>query len=259
MLHSAKADDALNKVLQRQLPPPEQLVRDASDRYETSALNKAAWDRAKDAALAAQAGPFKRVAPDAAAWPERGYQQPVQVCAPPLKRSDAGAVWCTWRREDTQALCAWLMQTAHERDAAPSEAAKAEILEYPPVCKLGEIYHAVHSQAFFLMEKDLARLKHDTGIEPWVFYQADREAVFIPAGCPHQVRNLRSCIKVALDFVSPEASREVVALSSEFAAMGTEEKLQGKAMLVHGAKRALDILDPPKERPDGGSPGVACG
>ena len=29
------------------------------------------------------------------------------------------------------------------------------------------------------------------GIEPWTFEQAYGEAVFIPAGCPHQVRNLK--------------------------------------------------------------------
>ena len=30
--------------------------------------------------------------------------------------------------------------------------------------------------------------------------------MLIPGGCPHQVRNLRACIKVALDLVSPEAA-----------------------------------------------------
>lgn len=29
------------------------------------------------------------------------------------------------------------------------------------------------------------------GIEPWTFVQELGEAVFIPAGCPHQVRNLK--------------------------------------------------------------------
>ena len=28
------------------------------------------------------------------------------------------------------------------------------------------------------------------GIQPWSFVQNEHEAVFIPAGCPHQVRNL---------------------------------------------------------------------
>lgn len=29
------------------------------------------------------------------------------------------------------------------------------------------------------------------GVEPWTFEQNLGEAVFIPAGCPHQVRNLK--------------------------------------------------------------------
>ena len=29
------------------------------------------------------------------------------------------------------------------------------------------------------------------GIEPWTFIQKVGDAVFIPAGCPHQVRNLK--------------------------------------------------------------------
>lgn len=29
------------------------------------------------------------------------------------------------------------------------------------------------------------------GIEPWTFVQSLGDAVFIPAGCPHQVRNLK--------------------------------------------------------------------
>lgn len=91
------------------------------------------------------------------------------------------------------------------------------------------------------------------GVEPWTFEQKVGEAVFIPAGCPHQVRNLKvwltftsdnqagyfsfsfclwhqiswfwlmrpssfvqSCIKVALDFVSPENVGECVKLTAEF-------------------------------------------
>jgi hypothetical protein len=29
------------------------------------------------------------------------------------------------------------------------------------------------------------------GVEPWTFEQKLGEAVLIPAGCPHQVRNLK--------------------------------------------------------------------
>ena len=79
------------------------------------------------------------------------------------------------------------------------------------------------------------------GVEPWTFEQNLGEAVFIPAGCPHQVRNLKvlirlsslyvliqlclwylivvfpqSCTKVAVDFVSPENIKECLRLTEEF-------------------------------------------
>ena len=43
-------------------------------------------------------------------------------------------------------------------------------------------------QSFMLDEGHLDQLKLDTQIEPQHFEQYEAEAVFIPAGCPHQVR-----------------------------------------------------------------------
>ena len=40
----------------------------------------------------------------------------------------------------------------------------------------------------------------------WPIVQCEGDAVFIPAGAPHQVRNLQSCIKIAEDYVSPEVT-----------------------------------------------------
>lgn len=54
----------------------------------------------------------------------------------------------------------------------------------------------VGMQTFMLTAKHRAALKAEYGVEPWHFEQYPGEAVFIPAGCPHQVRNLRPCIKV---------------------------------------------------------------
>jgi hypothetical protein len=42
---------------------------------------------------------------------------------------------------------------------------------------------------------NLADLEAD-GIHIWHFEQHELEAVYIPGGCPHDVRNLRPCIKV---------------------------------------------------------------
>ena len=44
------------------------------------------------------------------------------------------------------------------------------------------------------------------GVRGWAIVQCEGESVFIPAGAPHQVRNLQRCIKIAEDFVSPEVN-----------------------------------------------------
>lgn len=44
------------------------------------------------------------------------------------------------------------------------------------------------AQDFFLTAKHRAQLKEEYGVESWHLEQHANEAVFIPAGCPHQVR-----------------------------------------------------------------------
>eukprot|EP00884_Botryococcus_braunii_P006811 jgi/Botrbrau1/16130/Bobra.7_2s0089.1 len=61
----------------------------------------------------------------------------------------------------------------------------------------------IYGQEMFLTAKHLQQLKKESGIEPFIFTQKAGEAVFIPAGCPHQVRNLRPNTKAALDFLIP--------------------------------------------------------
>lgn len=43
------------------------------------------------------------------------------------------------------------------------------------------------------------------GVVPWTFGQHQGDAVFIPGGCPHQVRNLMSCTKVGPGRVAAHA------------------------------------------------------
>lgn len=47
-----------------------------------------------------------------------------------------------------------------------------------------------------LQQAHREQLLEDTQVEGWHFEQYEGEVVFIPAGCPHQVRNLRPCTKV---------------------------------------------------------------
>lgn len=63
------------------------------------------------------------------------------------------------------------------------------------------------------------------------------------------MRNLKSCIKVALDFVSPENVGECVKLTEEFRRLPSfhkakEDKLEIKKMAVHALNEAVNFLDP---------------
>lgn len=74
----------------------------------------------------------------------------------------------------------------------------------------------------------------------------------MPAGAPHQVRNLHNCIKVAEDFVSPENISHCFHLTQEFRALSDthtnhEDKLQIKNIIYHAVKDSLTILDTVKE------------
>lgn len=63
----------------------------------------------------------------------------------------------------------------------------------------------IHRQLFYLSENDLASLAQEPyKVKSYRIYQRPGDAVFVPAGCPHQVRNVRGAVKVAVDFLSGE-------------------------------------------------------
>lgn len=96
------------------------------------------------------------------------------------------AVWDVFAHQDTDILRTYLLKKA-------ATVTEGSVLDDP-----------IRRPQFYLHAGDLARLKYDYGVVPWRMYQSPGEAVFIPAGCAHQVCNLAPCIKVACDFVSPE-------------------------------------------------------
>ena len=104
-----------------------------------------------------------------------------------------------------------------------------------------QIDDPVLRQTFYITTPQLEILRERYNIRPARIYQNPGEAVFIPAGCAHQVRpctllliqvcNLTSCIKVACDFVSPHNIQRC------------RERMDGtrRLALVRGGKRE-DVL-----------------
>ncbi|KAJ3240705.1 hypothetical protein HDU81_002896 [Chytriomyces hyalinus] len=77
----------------------------------------------------------------------------------------------------------------------------------------------VHDQFYYLDEAKREKLYRVHGVLGWRIFQNVGDAVFVPAGCAHQVCNYMDCVKAACDFVSPENLSACVQLTSEFRAL----------------------------------------
>ncbi|PVG00557.1 hypothetical protein CPB86DRAFT_871842 [Serendipita vermifera] len=88
--------------------------------------------------------------------------------------------------------------------------------EFPLTTSAISYVDPIHSQYFYLTPTLRQKLSDKYGVKGWRIYQKPGNAVFIPAGCAHQVCNLADCIKVAVDFVSPENLARCAQLTQEF-------------------------------------------
>ncbi|OON17333.1 JmjC domain protein [Opisthorchis viverrini] len=142
-----------------------------------------------------------------------------------------GALWHIFLPKDMPALREFLTQITEEETGAPLEPGSDPI----------------HDQLFYLDQPLLDRLYASTGVLACTLVQFTGDAIFIPAGAAHQVRNLNSCIKAAVDFVSPEHLPQCFQLIEQFRRLSAthqnhEDKLQVKNMLFHAVKDALSVL-----------------
>ncbi|CAG5133391.1 unnamed protein product, partial [Candidula unifasciata] len=108
-------------------------------------------------------------------------------------------------------------------------------------------HDAIHDQSWYLDKELCDRLLREYGVQGYTIVQCLGDAIFIPAGAPHQVRNLHSCVKVAEDFVSPEHLNHCFRLTQEFRQLSEthsnhEDKLQVKNIIYHAVKDAIAVL-----------------
>ncbi|GAY46914.1 hypothetical protein CUMW_100630 [Citrus unshiu] len=153
--------------------------------------------------------------------------EPSNIPENEFESADGGAVWDIFRRQDISKLQDYLKK--HFRE-----------FRHIHCCPVQQVIHPIHDQVFYLSSEHKAKLKQEYGIEPWTFIQKLGEAVFVPAGCPHQVRNL----KAALDFVSPENVSQCVRLTEEFRLLppnhrAKEDKLEVKKMILYAVSQAV--------------------
>ncbi|KAA1480188.1 hypothetical protein DENSPDRAFT_760313, partial [Dentipellis sp. KUC8613] len=107
-----------------------------------------------------------------------------------------GARWVIFDRNDAQALSNLLRVSPRFGYKGPGD--------------------PIHSQNIYLTPEDLQFLRDVHHITPYVFTQQPGDAVFIPAGSPHQVCNFSDSIKVAYDFICMENLPTTLDLAREY-------------------------------------------
>ncbi|KAM8847986.1 lysine-specific demethylase 3B isoform 1-T1 [Synchiropus picturatus] len=145
-------------------------------------------------------------------------------------KENPGALWHIYAAKDAEKIRELLRKVGEEQGQ-----------ENPPD------HDPIHDQSWYLDQTLRRRLYEEYGVQGWAIVQFLGDAVFIPAGAPHQVHNLYSCIKVAEDFVSPEHVRHCFRLTQEFRHLSTthtnhEDKLQVKNIIYHAVKDAVGTL-----------------
>ncbi|XP_074332846.1 lysine-specific demethylase JMJ29-like isoform X2 [Apium graveolens] len=95
-----------------------------------------------------------------------------------MEHPEGGALWDIFRRQDTPKLEEYIRKYYRE-------------FRHIYCRPLDQVVHPIHDQTIYLTTEHKRRLKEEYGIEPWTFVQKLGDAVFIPVGCPHQVRNIK--------------------------------------------------------------------
>lgn len=99
----------------------------------------------------------------------------------------------------------------------------------------------IHDQINYIDDQMLKRLEKEHDVRAFTIVQFLGDAIFIPSGAPHQVRNLNSCIKVALDYVSPQGVDNCLVITEQLRYLSEkhsnrEDKLQVLFSLINLSK-----------------------
>ena len=141
-----------------------------------------------------------------------------------------GAIWHIYEASDADRIRDFLLKIAVERGF-----------------RVDEDHDVIHDQNWYLDGELRARLYKEYGVKGYSIAQCLGDCITLPAGTPHQVRNIYSCIKIAEDFVSPQQVSHCLSLSNQFRKLtkthtNNEEKLNIKNVAYHSVKEAIATL-----------------
>ncbi|KAL3522153.1 hypothetical protein ACH5RR_014987 [Cinchona calisaya] len=147
--------------------------------------------------------------------------------------NSCGAQWDIFRREDVPKLLEYLRRHSDEFSSA--------------YCYTKHVVHPILDQNFFLDPYHKMRLKEEFDVQPWTFEQHPGEAIMIPAGCPYQIRKLKSCVNIVIDFISPENTTECIRLADEIRLLpkrhkAREKVLEVRKMTAYGISAAIEEI-----------------
>ncbi|KAL2325526.1 hypothetical protein Fmac_024584 [Flemingia macrophylla] len=134
------------------------------------------------------------------------------------EKTHPGVLWDVFRRQDVPILTKYLK--IHWKDFSKSDVGN-EFVAWP-------LYDGV----IFLDKHHKRKLKEEFGVEPWSFEQNLGEAIFVPAGCPFQARNVQSNVQLGLDFLSPESLGDAVRLAEEIRCLPNEHEAKPHVLEV---------------------------
>ncbi|XP_059648507.1 E3 ubiquitin-protein ligase JMJ24 isoform X2 [Cornus florida] len=158
-----------------------------------------------------------------------------------FEKTSPGVLWDVFRRQDVPKLIDYLRVNWKEFGKLNS-------------VMNDSVTHPLYDALMYLNKHHKRKLKDEFGVVPWSFEQHLGQAVFIPAGCPFQVRNLQSTVQLGLDFLSPESLGSAVKLAEEIRGLPNDHdaKLQmlevGKISLYAASSAIKEVqklvLDP---------------
>ncbi|TKY52236.1 Lysine-specific demethylase JMJ25 [Spatholobus suberectus] len=130
------------------------------------------------------------------------------------EKTHPGVLWDVFRRQDVPILTKYLK--IHWKEFGKSD----------------DVAWPLYDGAIFLDKHHKRKLKEEFGVEPWSFEQNLGEAIFVPAGCPFQARNVQSNVQLGLDFLSPESLGDAVRLAEEIRCLPNEHEAKPQVLEV---------------------------